>query len=203
MHQFRAVTETVADPLAALRQREAELRHQALHDDLTGLANRSLLWDRMEHAIALGERQSNPLALVAIDVRSLRVVNDTMGHQAGDQLLISMGERIRSGVRPADTVARIGGDEFAVLMELVELGGPEALADRLLTSLSASFLVRECKLVVGVSIGIALNLWGEVTPDDLLRVAENALRESKALGRGPVVARHVHARPPLRLITPA
>jgi diguanylate cyclase (GGDEF)-like protein len=176
-----------------LEAREEQLSFQAFHDSLTGLANRSLLWDRIEHAIALGGREHRNLAVLYIDLDGFKQVNDMLGHEAGDQLLAAVAERMRAVVRPSETVARVGGDEFAVLVETFEERSPDALARRLLEALATPFATGSHRIVVGASIGIAISAGGASTVDDLMRYADAAMYEAKRTGKGGVSVSHVPA----------
>jgi diguanylate cyclase (GGDEF)-like protein len=129
-------------------------------------------------------RRPAPLAVLYLDLDGFKAVNDTLGHAAGDQLLVLVAERLRSVTRPSDTTARIGGDEFAVLIEEI-VGEAEAgyVADRLLASLDAPFVVRGVEVHIGGSIGIAVSEPG-ITLDELLLNADAAMYQAKAAGRG-------------------
>jgi diguanylate cyclase (GGDEF)-like protein/PAS domain S-box-containing protein len=169
---------------------EEQLSHQAFHDSITGLANRALFRDRVLHAIERQERDQRPVAVLFMDLDDFKTVNDSMGHAAGDQLLREVGERIRSELRAADTAARLGGDEFAIL---IEDGGEgiEAVdvADRLLHTLDAPFLIDEKEFYVRASIGIAIddgsaNERGEAGAEAILRNADVAMYMAKENGKG-------------------
>ncbi len=157
---------------------------QALQDGLTRLPNRRLFNDRVAHGIARTTRRPSSLAVLYVDLDGFKAVNDTLGHAGGDQLLVLVAERLRAVVRPADTAARIGGDEFAVLVEDI-VGEAEAsyVGERLLATLEAPFGVRGVEVQVGASIGIALSEPG-ITVDDLLLRADAAMYAAKAAGRG-------------------
>ena len=162
---------------------EAELRHQALHDSLTGLPNRLLLSDRVEHSLARGRRRQSPPALLFVDLDHFKTVNDSLGHDAGDQLLRAVADRLRSAVREEDTVVRLGGDEFAVLVESPgDLGGAAVVAERLLQILRPPFDLSGGRVVTSASVGIALG--GPTTrAPELLRDADLAMYRAKASGR--------------------
>jgi diguanylate cyclase (GGDEF)-like protein len=166
---------------------------QALHDGLTRLPNRRLFHDRVAHALARSARRPSCLAVLYIDLDGFKEVNDSLGHAGGDQLLVLVAERLRTLVRPSDTAARIGGDEFAVLLEEIK-GQAEAswVAERLLAAMGAPFLVRGVEVTVGASVGIAL---GEprVDVDELLLRADAAMYEAKAAGRGRLQVASVSA----------
>ncbi len=170
-----------------LASRDAELRHQAFHDGLTGLANRALFVDRVEHALELHRRDQRPLAVCFLDLDGFKAVNDTLGHAAGDELLRQAGDRFRASLSAADTLARLGGDEFAVLLE----DGPDPLqaAERLLQTLAAPFLVAGTQARVQASIGVARVGAGSPSPtlDDLLGRADLAMYVVKRRGKNGVL----------------
>ena len=171
--------------LRMLGQKTDELRFQALHDDLTGLPNRSLVLDRVEQALARARRGDTPLAVLFLDLDSFKSVNDTYGHAAGDQLLQAVSARLRSALREIDTVGRLGGDEFVVVAEGATLArGPEVIAERIQAVLTDPFALDgqvEIVLRTHASIGIAVGL--RVAAADLLRDADVALYEAKAAGK--------------------
>jgi diguanylate cyclase (GGDEF)-like protein/PAS domain S-box-containing protein len=180
--------QTTANVLAAAidRGRVAErMRHQALHDALTGLPNRTLFLDRLRHAIRRGHRHPNEqLALLFIDLDRFKLVNDTLGHRAGDELLIEAARQLTRAVREGDTVARFGGDEFAVLCE--DVGGIEqagAVADRIAKWLGRPLATSGREVYLTASIGIALPTEPDPDPDDLLRDADVAMYLAKERGR--------------------
>ena len=164
---------------------EQELNHQAFHDTLTGLANRSLFFDRLSHALDRGNREGNPVAVLFLDLDDFKAVNDSFGHPAGDQLLVEVADRLRSATRPGDTVARFGGDEFAVLVESGLM--PEAakvVAQRITQALTATFRVLTNDVTMRASIGITIAQRPHETPDDLLRDADLAMYVAKRNGKG-------------------
>ena len=142
---------------------EAELSHQALHDSLSGLPNRALFIDRLEHALRRANLRDRPLAVLFLDLDDFKVVNDSLGHDAGDQLLTTVAHRLSTCMRPGDTVARLGGDEFTVLLEDLE-GLADALqaADRIALALRDPFVLKGREIVVRCSVGIALS--GDADP---------------------------------------
>ena len=152
------------------------IRHQALHDALTGLPNRALIHDRVEQMLARARRNRLPCAALFIDLDGFKDVNDSLGHEAGDLLLQSVAARLATVLRDSDTVGRLGGDEFIVLVEGASLSaGPELVAERILDVLREPFAVanRETPLRVTASIGIAVG--DRISPSDLLRDADIAL----------------------------
>jgi diguanylate cyclase (GGDEF)-like protein len=173
--------------LALLHHERDAARHQALHDPLTGLANRSLFADRTAHALALADRTGTATTVLFCDVDDFKHVNDSYGHAAGDQLLQIVGDRLRAQLRSADTVARLGGDEFGVLVEHADpADSPDALADRLVAALAAPAVVDGRPVTTTVSIGLATAWPGAddgLDPADLLRRADRAMYHAKAAGR--------------------
>jgi diguanylate cyclase (GGDEF)-like protein len=165
-----------------------ELEHLAAHDTLTGLPNRLLLFDRLHQAVARAGRTRALLAVLFCDLDGFKAVNDDHGHEVGDRLLAETAVRLRQSVRPADTVARYGGDEFVVLCEeLADGDAAQVLAARILGALERPFLVGVDGGPVSVSssIGIALSAGGS-GPEELLRVADAAMYRAKVAGRGRV-----------------
>jgi len=180
-----------AHDITSRKEAEAELEHRALHDTVTGLANRALLRDRIERALARRARDGNDVAVLFCDLDGFKLVNDTVGHDAGDEVLRIAAARFLRSVRPGDTLARIGGDEFAVLIESETDLAVEAvaIANRLLGAMAQPVEVRRTPLVVTASIGIAVaSRGGQRTPDELLRDADTAMYGAKAAGRNRAVA---------------
>jgi diguanylate cyclase (GGDEF)-like protein len=167
-----------------------EIRAQAYRDSLTGLANRTLLQERLEHSLLrLRGRSPEHAALLFMDLDRFKLINDRFGHARGDKVLQVVADRIRATIRPGDTAARMGGDEFAILLEDVS-GQEEAtvVAERLLESLGRPIDLGEAAPIVGGSIGLALSGVGGDTADDLLRSADLAMYAAKAAGRAQVIA---------------
>ncbi len=176
------------DVEARLREREHELRHLAFHDPLTGLANRMLFHDRLTHAVATHARTGRPLAVLFLDLDGFKLVNDRLGHQAGDTVLRTVAERLRLSVRTADTVARFGGDEFAVILEdVTSAADAQAVAERIITGVQAPIDVTGTPAHVSTSIGIAVSRAG-LTADDLIRQADTAMYAAKTAGKNRYVA---------------
>ena len=169
---------------------EARLSHQAMHDPLTGLPNRSLFSDRGMLARARLQRGGS-LALLFIDLDGFKEVNDRHGHEAGDRLLAEAAARLNAVLRPSDTVARFGGDEFVVLCEDVDRETVEAIARRIDASLARSFSIHGRDVSLAASTGIVLSKDPELDVDDLLAAADAAMYEAKRAGR----SRHVFFDP--------
>jgi diguanylate cyclase (GGDEF)-like protein len=181
----RRLTARLQCALAALESREHQLEHQAFHDQLTGLANRALFWDRLEHALALAQRERRTFVVVYLDLDGFKQVNDRHGHLAGDRVLAAVAERLRGCVRPGDTLARLGGDEFGVLIEGVDEREPAEVGGRLLASLRHPFDVGSERITLGASIGVAVGTWTEA--DAAVCAADEAMYRAKAAGKGQVV----------------
>jgi diguanylate cyclase (GGDEF)-like protein/PAS domain S-box-containing protein len=174
----------LVDDITVRKQLEEQLRHQALHDALTGLPNRVLFLDRVQHA--LDRADANPglsVAVLFLDVDDFKTVNDSLGHTAGDQLLCAVADRLRTRLRPEDTAARLSGDEFAILIEDVVGAEPSAIASRLLGSLAEPFDVGGTPVSIQASIGVSLSGPNGGTPDELLRNADLAMYLAKARGK--------------------
>jgi diguanylate cyclase (GGDEF)-like protein len=152
---------------------------QAFTDPLTGLGNRALLLDRLEHELVRSDRGGEPVTVLFIDLDRFKLVNDSLGHLAGDQLLAAVGERLRGCVRDGDVCARLGGDEFAIV--LAGASDPNAVADRIIEALQQSFHIDGHEVFVGVSVGIAT---GREEADILLRNADVAMYHAKQAGTG-------------------
>ena len=167
-----------------LKRAEAELEFRALHDTLTGLANRALLQDRLQQGLKRLKREPDRgFAVLYLDLDGFKATNDTLGHEPGDQLLQRVARALRDCVRPQDTVARMGGDEFALLLE--STGSAESarvVADRVLRAIEASAV--EESLPVSASIGVVLVTEPGGTADRILRQADVAMYHAKAAGKG-------------------
>jgi diguanylate cyclase (GGDEF)-like protein len=167
-----------------VHERTEELRYQAFHDSLTGLSNRALIIDRAGQMLARARRERTASALLYLDIDDFKDINDTLGHDAGDQLLIAVGNRLSSALREVDTVGRLGGDEFVVLLEGASLGaGVQAVADRILGVLETPFEIPGNDAPLGVTASIGIAEGDRMTPGDLLRDADIALYRAKATGK--------------------
>ena len=163
------------------KAQEAQLQHQALHDNLTGLPNRALLHDRLNHSLDLAQRMGEPMALLLLDLDRFKDVNDTLGHQVGDLVLTEVAGRLNKAIRSSDTIARLGGDEFAILLPAVsDLERARRVAERITEALLDPFRVIEgLELEVGVSIGIALYPEHADEGGKLLQCADVAMYTAK------------------------
>jgi diguanylate cyclase (GGDEF)-like protein/PAS domain S-box-containing protein len=163
---------------------ETRLEHQAFHDSLTGLANRVLFMNRLEHALVRIDRREEPMAVLFMDLDNFKVINDSLGHEVGDLLLVEVSRRLKECVRPEDTVARFGGDEFVILLEgIMDLSGATRVADRINKVLTAPFHFEGHEVFVSISIGIAPAIKASGEPEDLLRNADLALYRAKKKGK--------------------
>jgi diguanylate cyclase (GGDEF)-like protein/PAS domain S-box-containing protein len=166
--------------LSERRRSEEIIRHLANHDALTGLCNRLLLNDRLAQMIALAERDRKKVAVLYLDLDRFKPVNDLLGHEAGDALLVEVAGRLRSMTRSSDTIARVGGDEFVVVQTLGDAPGPaEAAAAKIITELSKPFHIAGEELQIGASVGIALYPDDGQTAVELLRNADKAMYRAK------------------------
>jgi diguanylate cyclase (GGDEF)-like protein len=180
---FNALVSALDHNVAERQRLEERLHHQAFHDPLTGLANRALFVDRLEHALNRTHRDLAPLALLFIDLDGFKTINDTLGHAAGDTVLIEMSRRLSAGRRSTDTVARLGGDEFAILLEEVDPDNAARVADQLCAALSDPILLAGERLRLGASIGIAHSHALTDTPHTLLHEADVAMYLAKRDGK--------------------
>jgi len=193
------VTDESAEPLfyftqvvdvSERRQHIDDLTHQAFHDPLTGLANRALFVDHLQQALLRSQRSATMPTLFFIDIDDLKGVNDRLGHGAGDELLVEVSRRLRSVLRAADTVGRLGGDEFLVLCEgLPSTDDAMAVAARLSAAVARPVVVQKETVGVTSSIGVARARHGEQEPGDLLQEADLAMYEAKRTRTGCQLAR--------------
>jgi diguanylate cyclase (GGDEF)-like protein len=187
---FMRAAQTLADVAAAYllnAQAREDLQDSAnrsleasLHDPLTGLPNRTLMLERLEHAFLRGRRSRKATALFFVDLDNFKAVNDTHGHAVGDELLIAVGDRLRGTLRPGDTLARLSGDEFVILCEdLDDRARPDTIRDRVQAVLEPPFVMSTCELAVTASVGSAVTAHGDEAPAQLLHDADLAMYDTK------------------------
>jgi diguanylate cyclase (GGDEF)-like protein/PAS domain S-box-containing protein len=171
--------------ITARKRAEHQLQHDALHDGLTGLANRVLFMDRLACALADLQRRAQPnFSVLYFDLDRFKNINDSLGHTIGDKLLLGIARRLEHFLRPGDTVARLGGDEFAILIHRVDdASGAIHVADRIQEVLSMNFSIDGHDVLVTASIGIAHSSTGYINPEEILRDADIAMYRAKALGK--------------------
>ncbi len=190
---FNSMSAALRDGYAALqseieerKRAEERLLYDAFHDALTGLPNRALFLDRLQHVIESGRRHPEQLyAVLFLDLDRFKVVNDTLGHIVGDHLLVAVGERLAECLRPGDTVARLGGDEFGILLDrIADTADATQVSDRILRSLARSVEVDGHEIFATCSIGIALRSERYQRPEQVLRDADIAMYQAKQRGKG-------------------
>ncbi len=165
---------------------EEQLQHRAFYDPLTDLPNRALFLDRLQHLFNRSRRAMGhaPFAVLYLDLDRFKAINDSLGHQAGDELLVGIARRLQSCVRPGDTLARMGGDEFTVLLDdIASEADATRVADRIHQELATPLKLRDSEVYTSVSVGIALSSAGYDCPEDMLRDADTAMYRAKAAGR--------------------
>ena len=169
---------------AELEAARAEAQHRALHDPLTGLANRTMFQERLTQALASLNRGGDPVALLALDLDRFKEVNDTFGHEAGDELLKQVSTRLKALLRDTDTLARLGGDEFVVLQNAIKVvGDAETLSQRIIAKVSEPYRLAGADVRIGVSIGVAVARDAAADGLDLPARADFALYQAKEAGR--------------------
>ncbi|MEW6324516.1 MAG: diguanylate cyclase [Nitrospirota bacterium] len=174
----------VATDITDRKLLEARLQQMAHYDALTGLPNRLLFQDRLEQALARAKRRGQRVAVLYYDVDQFKQINDEHGHEAGDQLLKALSERLAASLRDVDTLSRLGGDEFAVVLpDIEDLAVVPKIADKLLAALAAPFHIKERPLIVTVSIGISLHPDHGEHPEELVKHADAAMYQAKQRGR--------------------
>lgn len=167
-----------------LRRREELIKHMAYHDTLTGLPNRLLLYDRLTKALEYAQRYCKMLSICFIDLDGFKAINDTFGHDTGDLLLKQVSERLKACVRKSDTVARMGGDEFVIMLQ--DIGEPEdaeITAGKILKELAKSFVLSGKELFITVSIGLSLYPTDGTGIEDLMKKADTAMYNAKKAGK--------------------
>ncbi len=185
---FSEIERRVADRTAELAIATEELSRRALHDQLTGLPNRTLFWDRLSHRLSLADRRQTRFAVLFLDLDNFKAVNDTLGHAAGDRLLVDVAWRIRAELRAGDTAARVGGDEFVVLLD--EVATSEAalvIAHRLSEALRAPYEIGADRRIAMASIGVVVGPESFGTADAVVAAADAAMYDAKRRGRGRCV----------------
>jgi diguanylate cyclase (GGDEF)-like protein/PAS domain S-box-containing protein len=175
-----------SNDINARKRFEADLAHQAMHDSLTELPNRMLFVDRLQHAIKRLERHPNQLAVLFVDLDRFKLVNDAIGHVGGDQVLLETAHRLSGAVRPEDTVARFGGDEFTILCEEADEEAAGLVAKRVLDALAEPHIVGGRTFELSASVGVRINADAGASAEELLRDADLALYDAKQAGRGRV-----------------
>jgi diguanylate cyclase (GGDEF)-like protein len=164
-----------------LRELQVELEHQAFHDPLTGLANRLLFMNRVDFVL---KRRTGNAAVIYVDLDNFKPINDTLGHEAGDAVLVGAAERLMGSLRPSDTAARLGGDEFAVLLVDIPEEHIGVVADRIVANLTQPLQVAGSELTVGASLGVASAVSGTLDAESLVRNADVAMYVAKHGGKG-------------------
>ena len=184
---FVLIGESVAWVSTDLQRAQRSLTHQAFHDPLTGLANRALFVDRLQHAVELRRRDGRPVTVLFLDLDDFKSVNDTFGHAGGDTVLRAVADRLCSAVRPSDTLARMGGDEFAALLES-PVGDPLGVGERVRSAVEQPYDLADRSVTVGCSVGVATTAaTGEpIDAADLLQHADSAMYDAKASGKNTV-----------------
>lgn len=170
--------------ITARKKFEEQLLHDALHDSLTGLPNRALFMDRLDHAIEREKRNPDyTFAVLFLDLDHFKIINDSLGHLLGDRLLVQIAERLKTCVRAVDTIARFGGDEFTILLEEIrDISDAKHVAARISQVLEDSFSLEDHEVYTTASVGIAPSIDAHSTPEDLIRDADTAMYRAKAKG---------------------
>ena len=177
-----SVHATVVD-ISDRKRAEDQIEFHAYHDVLTDLPNRKLFTDRLRHALVRSARSGRPVATMFIDLDRFKSINDTLGHTAGDQLVVEMSRRLLGCVREDDTVARLGGDEFTIILEMRHAGDAVVVAEKVLDAVRVPLRIAGTTVSVTASIGIALFPRDGVDPEALLRSADSAMYRAKEAGR--------------------
>jgi diguanylate cyclase (GGDEF)-like protein len=185
---FNAMARRVSTSQSASEELERQLRYQALHDSLTGLANRDLFSNRVNHAIQQIGRSHTTTAVLFLDVDNFKALNDAFGHDTGDEILTAVAERLEGCIRVVDTAARLGGDEFAVLLtDMANADDPDIVAARILEAMGFVFSIGKTEHQLSVSIGLAINDNPHLAGRELLRQADVAMYAAKAAGKNAFV----------------
>jgi diguanylate cyclase (GGDEF)-like protein/PAS domain S-box-containing protein len=177
----------VINDITAVKQRTSHLEHRVNHDPLTGLANRNLLWDRLEQALHMAQRNKTLVATMLIDLNKFKQINDTFGHDAGDVVLTSVAKRMQASVRDSDTVARLSGDEFVlVLANQPSLRYTLRMIDRLREALQVPVAFDSSEIAIGAAVGVSIYPHDGDTPVDLVKAADIAMYHAKSVGKSEV-----------------
>lgn len=177
---YKIISDINKDLEGKIKERTSQLEYQALHDPLTGLANRALIFDRLDHELRTLTRRAKQMAFLLIDLDRFKEVNDTLGHYTGDQLLVEFGRRLQRLIRTTDTIARLGGDEFALFLpEISERKDGVALAQRILKSLEEPFTIDGQCIHVDASVGVVLVPWHGRDKETIMRRADVAMYAAK------------------------
>jgi diguanylate cyclase (GGDEF)-like protein/PAS domain S-box-containing protein len=183
----RSLLWSIVEDISERKQAEAQIMHQAHHDDLTGLPNRRLFQERLKNALERARRGRHIGAVAMIDLDDFKTVNDGLGHQAGDAILVEAAARLTGCTRATDTVARFGGDEFLVLLDgLASIEVVDTVAGKMRRALARPYTVEGRQVEIGVSIGVALFSEDSEDPDELLRLADIAMYKAKRSGRDQI-----------------
>jgi diguanylate cyclase (GGDEF)-like protein len=170
--------------ITEIRKNEALLKYQANHDVLTGLPNRLLILDVLNHAIAMGQRHNSTLGLLFIDLDDFKKINDTAGHQEGDRYLIEFASRIQSALKSGDILGRLGGDEFVVILEDInDISNIIQINERILTLCKVPFYIKDKKYYMSCSIGVSLSPDDSINSEELIRKADMAMYQAKESGK--------------------
>jgi len=198
VHTLQAGNEALTHEIAEREKAQQLLRHAAFHDELTGLPNRALFMDRLTHMVArLQRRNDHFCAVLFLDLDRFKIVNDSLGHGAGDELLVAVARRLERCLRPGDSLARLGGDEFTILLDDIDgEAAATSFAERILEQFKPAFSLTKREVFMSASVGIAISRTGFDRPEDVLRDADIAMYRAKELGkeRYQIFRPELHAR---------